>query len=186
MTTDAYQEEGLELAHALFGTEGNGGSQSTPPSDAQNVTGIGGLTGDPNMLQMSMRQATDKVADVNDSAELTKMLRRATQQGDEIMARAIAGRALALRYTRPLHQFVKDRPELDAAVERLWESTNPRRARGERQTLLTAPPRVEEAPRPPGPPEFEAANPRSLISPPPRPDEDYSNIAADLFGHRRG
>lgn len=169
-------------------------------SDASSVLGVQGLSGDPQMLQMSMRQANDKVAEINDARELSELLRRATRQGDEVMARAVAARALELRVDGPLHQFIEDRPELDGAVERLWRGQEAEHDTMHFSTLLYAlkPPelsgtpsweidRLADMPDAPDEPEpFHAANPNAFIEPPSRPNDDYANTAADLFGPGRG
>lgn len=91
-------------------------------SDASSVLGVYGLKGDPASLAISMRDATDRVAEINNAGELNDLLRRADRTGDEVLARAIAARALDIQEPAPLHQFLATRPQLDSAVERLWNA----------------------------------------------------------------
>lgn len=90
--------------------------------DAERVFGVRGLTGDPASLVISMRDAGDRAASIDNAGELSDLLARATRSGDEVLARAIAGRALAIGSATVLNQFAEDRPQLDAAVERLWKA----------------------------------------------------------------
>ena len=98
----------------------------TDRGDAQAVFGVDGLPGDAASLAISRRDATDRVASL-DRGELRDLLHRATRSGDEVLARAIAERALEEVDDKTLHQFCAHRPHLDSAVERLW---NTQRASG--------------------------------------------------------
>lgn len=90
--------------------------------DAAQVFGIAGLPGDAATLIASRRDAGDRVADITDTAELRNLLRRANRSGDEVMARAIAERAVEIQAVDVVNGFIADRPKLDAAVNRLWNS----------------------------------------------------------------
>jgi hypothetical protein len=89
--------------------------------DASSVLGIEGLPGDRASLIISRRDAADRVAAITDRSELREMLRRATRTGDEVLARAIAERALDERDEKTMNQFLEDRPDLDGPVNRLWK-----------------------------------------------------------------
>ncbi|WP_137292016.1 hypothetical protein [Nocardioides dongxiaopingii] len=93
--------------------------------DASNVLGTNGIPGDAASLTISRRDAADRVAAVGTRDELGELLRRATRSGDEVLARAVAERALEDLDDRTMNQFLEDRPNLDAAAQRLW---NARRA----------------------------------------------------------
>lgn len=90
--------------------------------DAASVFGVKGLTGDPATLIASRRDAGDRVANITDEDELQNLLRRANRTGDEVMARAVAERATELQAVKVVNAFIADRPNLDAAVNRLWNS----------------------------------------------------------------
>lgn len=87
--------------------------------DADRVLGVHGIKGDPASLVISRRDAGDRVASIADGAELRSLLARATRSGDEVLARAVAERALEMQSAETLNQFCADRPHLDSAVERL-------------------------------------------------------------------
>lgn len=93
----------------------------TDRGDAQAVFGVDGLPGDAASLVISRRDAADRVASL-EPGELRDLLRRATRSGDEVLARAIAERALEELDDKTLHQFCAHRPHLDSAVERLWNT----------------------------------------------------------------
>ena len=84
--------------------------------------GTAGLPGDPASLVISMRDAQDRVAQMDSRDELLSLVQRATRNGDEVLARAVAQRAMELRYDTVLHEFCETRPALDAAVERIWKA----------------------------------------------------------------
>jgi hypothetical protein len=90
--------------------------------DAERVFGVSGLSGDAASLSISRRDAGDRVANVSKPDELQTLLARATRSGDEVMARAVAERALEIGDAKTLEKFAEDRPHLDSAVERLWEA----------------------------------------------------------------
>lgn len=109
-----------DLTKKLVGLAGN--AVRADRVDATSVFGINGLPGDPASLVISRRDAGDRVASITSSAELRDLLARATRQGDEVFARAIADRALELRDNKTLEQFCEDRPNQAAPVERLWDA----------------------------------------------------------------
>ncbi len=90
--------------------------------DAEAVFGVRGLPGDAASLVISRRDAADRVANVEDLAELRQLLTRATRAGDEVLARAVAERAVEKRDADTMNQFIADRPNLEAASERLWNA----------------------------------------------------------------
>lgn len=96
---------------------------NTDRDDVERVFGVKGLPGDPATLIISRRDAGDRVKDIHNSEELAEELKRATRLGDEVMAHAIAQRAVEIHNdesAQVLHQFLADRPALDKPVERLW------------------------------------------------------------------
>lgn len=94
--------------------------------DAERVIGTKGLAGDAASLVISRRDAADRVAGVTDVDELRTLLRRATRSGDEVLARAIAEKALENGDGTTMQQFIADRPDLDSAAERLWNAQQAR------------------------------------------------------------
>lgn len=88
--------------------------------DAERVFGVKGLPGDAASLAISRRDAADRVANAADRVELRELLARATRSGDEVLAHAVAERAVENQDDTTMTQFLADRPELDAAGERLW------------------------------------------------------------------
>lgn len=95
---------------------------STDRGDAAKVFGIGGLRGDVANLTILQRDAADRVAAVTEHDQLRDLLARATRSGDEVLARAIAEKAVAQRDAKILNQFLEDRPHLRDAGERLWQA----------------------------------------------------------------
>ena len=91
-------------------------------ADIARAFGIAGLAGDPASLAISMRDAQDRAAKEESSDGLVDLVRRATRNGDEVLARAAAQRAMELRYDKPLHEFVETRPALDSIVEDIWNA----------------------------------------------------------------
>lgn len=94
----------------------------TDRDDAERVFGVKGLNGDAASLVISRRDAADRVAAVEERTELRELLRRGTRSGDEVLARAVAERAVEMQDATTMNQFLADRPELDAAGERLWNA----------------------------------------------------------------
>lgn len=91
-------------------------------ADVARAFGIAGLAGDPASLAISMRDAQDRAAKEESSDGLVDLVRRATRNGDEVLARAAAQRAMELRYDKPLHEFCETRPALDSIVEDIWQA----------------------------------------------------------------
>ena len=91
-------------------------------ADVARAFGIAGLAGDPASLAISMRDAQDRAAKEESSDGLVDLVRRATRNGDEVLARAAAQRAMELRYDKPLHEFCETRPALDSIVEDIWNA----------------------------------------------------------------
>lgn len=90
-------------------------------ADVALAFGTAGLAGDPASLAISMRDAQDRAAKEESSDGLLELVRRATRNGDEVLARAAAQRAMELRYDKPLHEFCETRSEaVDSAVDRIW------------------------------------------------------------------
>lgn len=88
--------------------------------DASWAFGIKGLPGDEASLMISRRDAGDRVADITEGTELRDLLRRATRSGDEVLARAVLEKAVEMQNSKTAHAYVKDRPEQEQRVERLW------------------------------------------------------------------
>lgn len=95
---------------------------SVDQGDAQKVFGIDGISGDKATLIISRRDAGDRVSKIQNRGELLEMLDRATRSGDEVMARAVAERALEIKDAKALERFAEARPHLDSAVTRLWKA----------------------------------------------------------------
>jgi len=95
----------------------------TDRADAKTVFGTAGLDGDPASLAISRRDAADRVASIQSVDELRTLLARATRSGDEVLARAVAERALENQDADTMNAFLADRPQLEAPAERLWRST---------------------------------------------------------------
>lgn len=107
----------------------------TDRDDAQRVFGVHGLPGDPASLSISRRDARDRVAGITSADELADLLKSATRSGDEVLARAVAERAMGMQTQQAaavLNKFTADRPALDAPVERLWNAE-----RAVNETLFT-------------------------------------------------
>lgn len=126
--TDEYKREELRSLYdseleALTArlTELAAATQRRIDADFQNAFGIAGLPGDPASLAISRRDATDRVAAVERSSDLQALIRDSTP-GDEVLARAAGAKALRQRDADSVNVFLETRPELDAAVTRLWEA----------------------------------------------------------------
>ncbi|MFH6687312.1 hypothetical protein QVL82_00535 [Cellulosimicrobium funkei] len=91
-------------------------------ADVARAFGIAGLAGDPASLAISMRDAQDRAGKEESSDGLLDLVRRATRNGDEVLARAAAQRAMELRYDKPLHEFCETRPALGSIVENIWNA----------------------------------------------------------------
>jgi hypothetical protein len=90
--------------------------------DVDSVFGTKGIPGDAATLVISRRDASDRVRAAVDRRDLRDLLARATRSGDEVLARAVAERAVEEQDAQTMHQFVADRPDLEAAAERLWRA----------------------------------------------------------------
>lgn len=99
-----------------------GTSVRTDRVDAGGVFGVDGLPGDEASLVISRRDAGDRVAGITDPEELRDLLARATRQGDEVLARAVAERAFENHDSKTLSKFVEARPHLEDAAVRLWDA----------------------------------------------------------------
>lgn len=90
--------------------------------DAEAVFGVKGLPGDAASLIISRRDAADRVAAVERREDLRDLLARATRSGDEVLARAVAERAVEMHDSTTMNLFLADRPHLETAGERLWNA----------------------------------------------------------------
>lgn len=95
---------------------------SSDQKDVRGALGVDGLPGDPASLAISRRDAGDRVAAIESTVELRRLLERATRQGDEVLARAIADRALEHRDGETLQMFIDERPALADQVQRIWDA----------------------------------------------------------------
>lgn len=98
------------------------GMRVVDQGDAERVLGVAGLPGDAASLAISRRDASDRVAGVGSADDLRALLQRATRMGDEVLARAVAERALEDLDSKTMNLFLEDRPELDESVNRLWKA----------------------------------------------------------------
>lgn len=89
-------------------------------SDMDAVFGLKGIAGDPASLTASRRDAGDRVAAVDNTRDLSAMLRRAETSGDEVLARACVQRAVEIHDSATVNAFIASHPNLEAATERLW------------------------------------------------------------------
>lgn len=94
-------------------------------SDRARVFGIAGLPGDVATLTILMRDAADRVNEIATTRpeDLYDKLVQATNSGDEVLARQIAQWATENQSVRLMQQFLDDRPQLEAAGERLWNAS---------------------------------------------------------------
>jgi len=86
------------------------------------VFGVSSLPGDVASLSISRRDAGDRVAGLKTQVDAIRLLDRADRSGDEVLARAIAERALENDWADVANAFVDTRPHLSTAVEQLWNS----------------------------------------------------------------
>jgi hypothetical protein len=107
------------LADDLTGVAGAASNQYR--QDASTVFGTEGLAGDPATLTVSRRDAAQRVEDVNDSVLLQRLLAQAAEIGDEVLARAVAQKAVESQDFGTLNEFVSLYPQLAAAAQRLWD-----------------------------------------------------------------
>lgn len=90
--------------------------------DASGVFGVDGIPGDKTALIIALRDAGDRVSQIDSQDDLMEMLNRATRIGDEVMARAVADKAMEWRYNKVLEKFIDDRPNLADPVKRIWDA----------------------------------------------------------------
>ncbi|NRQ51559.1 hypothetical protein [Aeromicrobium stalagmiti] len=102
----------------------------TDQDDASTVFGIKGLDGDVASLSISRRDAADRIASCEASAQVLELLRRATRSGDEVLARAAAEWGVEHRDPKVANEFLKTRPQHDAALQRLWDGEAAERGGG--------------------------------------------------------
>jgi hypothetical protein len=107
---------------------------STDKSDAHKVYGVEGLPGDAASLTISMRDASQRVAELKTNEELRSTLEQATRVGDEVLARAVVQKAIQHGVVEVVNAFAADRPDLVAPVQRLWKV---QRSRGEGAVAIT-------------------------------------------------
>lgn len=126
--TPEYKRQELDQAYAKHRTKLNdklaGLAQTVAQSeqrDAVRAFGTDDLKGDAASLAISRRDAGDRVAAVSQK-ETRDLLTRANRSGDEVLARAVAERALENLDDTTLHAFLADRPNLDPIVQRLWDA----------------------------------------------------------------
>lgn len=92
--------------------------------------GVDGMKGDAGSLAISLRDAADRVTQVNDRSELARLLDSATHSGDEVLARAVARQAFEQGDAELLDTFVSIRPEVQGALTELREmSTDSRQTK---------------------------------------------------------
>ena len=97
-------------------------TQAAERRDAGRVFGTDGLAGDAASLMISRRDAADRVAAATNSSELRELLTRATRSGDEVLARAVAEKAVEFSDVETMNKFLANRAHLDDAAQRLWDA----------------------------------------------------------------
>jgi hypothetical protein len=115
-----YQQVRSEVASKL--TRLAQTAQHSERRDAGRVFGTDGVAGDPASLIVSRRDAADRVASVKQASQLRDLLSRATKSGDEILARAVAERAVENGDAATLNAFLADRPQLEEPAQGLWNA----------------------------------------------------------------
>jgi hypothetical protein len=85
--------------------------------------GVDGISGDAGSLAISMRDAADRVAQVENRDELVLLLHSATHSGDEVLARAVARQAFERGDSDLLDTYASIRPEAEASLGKLREMT---------------------------------------------------------------
>jgi hypothetical protein len=85
--------------------------------------GTDGISGDAGSLAISMRDAADRVAQVENRDELVRLLDGATHSGDEVLARAVARQAFERGDTDLLDTYTSIRPEAAASLGKLRDMT---------------------------------------------------------------
>jgi hypothetical protein len=140
-TADYKREEKARIYEGIrsrLKDELNGLAKSAKEAEQRDIArafGTVGISGDAATLIISRRDAADRVAAVENSEELRKLLARATRTGDEVLARAVAEKALENEDSKTLYAFLEDRPHLDAEVQRLWDAAHRRRGGGMGPTM---------------------------------------------------
>jgi len=89
--------------------------------DAARVFGVAGLPGDTASLTISARDAADRAAQTDTTDDLRALLERADRSGDEVLARAVAQRAVEVGSADIVNDFTSTREHLRDPVERLWD-----------------------------------------------------------------
>lgn len=106
--------------------------------DAVRIFGTADLSGDAATLAISRRDASDRVSAIQSRDELRDLLARANRSGDEVLARAVAEKALDNQDMDTLNAFLADRPRLNDAAQRLWDSVTAQAQPFENVLLLSA------------------------------------------------
>lgn len=119
----------IGLARTLSAEAKSG--EAADQADAAKVYGVVGIPGDAASLAMSRRDAGDRVEqllseDGDPRRALGELLQRANRSGDEVLCRAIVEAAIRIGDADTANAFSADRPALEAAVDRLWDSEHPR------------------------------------------------------------
>ena len=83
--------------------------------------GVEGISGDSGALAISQRDAMDRVAQVETRDELIRLLNRATQSGDEVLARAVARQAFDRGDRDLLDTYASIRPDAQSTLEKLGQ-----------------------------------------------------------------
>jgi len=101
----------------------------------QKAFGIRNLEGDPAALAASLRDAQGRVEGVTTSEQAARLLTKAENSGDEVMARAVAGHAFEQSRTgigmidagwgEILQSFVTNRPNLTDSVQTALDNSRP-------------------------------------------------------------
>lgn len=104
--------------------------------DASSVFGIKGLDGDPASLAISRRDAADRIAACSNAKEVRELLRRATRSGDEVLARAAVEWAVETQSAETANEYLKSRPQHEAALQRLWDGAKAESGSGSLQMAM--------------------------------------------------
>jgi hypothetical protein len=111
------------LARQLTAAASTASSQDQ--ADAVNVYGAKGIPGDPAALATSLRDARDRVADLDlmgNPGQLGDALADAIRSGDTVMTRAIAETAIKSGDLDTTNAFVDANLNLADAAQRLWNA----------------------------------------------------------------
>jgi hypothetical protein len=96
------------------------GVESTERRLRSDLFGITGLQGDVAGLSISRRDAEDRVRGIEHEDEALTLMEKATNSGDEVLARVIAQHAYEHRWTPTVNAYLETRPHKDAAFNELW------------------------------------------------------------------